>query len=261
MIVTNDFVMLNFPKTGSSFAREIIAKAYHERRSWPTKLIELAGFARPSLIELMLPHPYLDAKDQHGRYSQIPSEYLNRKILSIVRNPVGRYLSLYNYRWWQKYPPLTAEEIRNIYPGFPELSFKEFYWMTQEYSVKQRLKDVKPKIALGLNSLMFIEFYFKDPKAVIKKIDDDYIDSGKYKNDMADIYFIHQESLKSELKHFLISACGFKESRLGFIDIADPVNVSKKSEKHDAIDKNIIEDIMLKDKLIFKIFPEYAAAP
>ena len=127
--------------------------------------MKLAGFARPPLIELMLQHPYLDTKDQHGRYIQIPSKYLNRKILSIVRSPVDRYRSLYDYGWWKKYPPLNPEEIKRIYPNFPSLSFQEFYWMTQAHSVKKMLKDDTPKISLGLNSITFIEFYFKDRKS------------------------------------------------------------------------------------------------
>lgn len=80
MLVTDSFVMLNYPKTGSSFARKVIKDLYaRQPKSW---------FRRRWCKELILPNiRTCGADDQHGCYSQIPPQYRNREVMSIVRNP------------------------------------------------------------------------------------------------------------------------------------------------------------------------------
>jgi len=93
MIITDDFVMLNFPKTGSSFAREALKRLYANR----------------NIIELMLPKitekRYRDRVDQHGTFRQIPLAHKNKPVLSITRNPLSRFQSTL-------FPPVCAPLCR-----------------------------------------------------------------------------------------------------------------------------------------------------
>lgn len=265
MLVTEDFVMLNFPKTGSSYAREVIKRVYDTPDTGSFGVLEKLGLNRPSVRELMMPKiheaMYKGVKDQHGVWQQIPGKYKSRQVLSIKRNPFSRYLSAFHYGWWKTHPPATLIELKQHFPGFPQLSFSEYYEMTNIFSCRDRLSGILPKIDIGLHSLQFIQFYFKDPESVIRKIDAEYIESGAFKADMADVYFLEQEKLSADLKGFLIKL-GAEPEMLNFLDEAKRVNVTPHQPGEYTIsdlllDYSVRNSILERDRLIFEIFPEY----
>ena len=102
--------MLNFPKTGTSFARRILKQLYYQRRSNYRKILEKLRLCNPSIIELILPRIdgkiSCNGKDQHSTSRQIPIAHKNKPILTIIRNPLSLYLSMYHFRLWQRYPPM-----------------------------------------------------------------------------------------------------------------------------------------------------------
>ena len=258
MLITNDFVMLNFPKTGSSFARDVIKRLYDNRPSISN------GKMSPAVIGLTLSkideiNDY-GIRDQHGTFRQIPSEHLHKPILSVMRNPISRYESTYFFRWWEKYPPSSQSEIMKRYPGFPQLSFDEYYEMMHIYGRENRLQGITPKIDLGLMTIQFIQFYFKDPQAVLNKIDDNYIESKQYVNDIAPVMFIHQENLRKELMQFLIQL-GIPAHEVEFIESMQKVNVTERnllpSNKGTVIDDRVKKKIREREMLIFSLFQEY----
>lgn len=256
MIITDDFLMLNFPKTGSSFARKTISTAYTNRASFTEKLFVKLGMRRPSLQELFCPHTYLDAVDQHGTFSQIPDQFRQKKLLSITRSPTERYLSMYHYRWWADNPPAAIPQILKSYPDFPNLSFNDYYEMQHSLSRERRLCGILPPIDIGDHTVNFIQLYFKNPNKVLSNIDNDYIFSGEFRKDIPDIHFIHQENLRFELKQFLLDQCRFKKSHLDFMDDSEIINASNKSSVAN-IDNEIKQKIYSRDALIYEIFPEY----
>ncbi len=265
MLITSDFVMLNFPKTGSSFARLVIRHLYSRRKSYVRRSLSNLGFWKPSILELMMPkideaNTY-GIEDQHGTLRQIPFEHRNKQIISITRSPFSRYESTYLFRWWEKYPPADPQKIREKFPNFPKLSFSEYYEMIHDFGRENRLQGITPNIELGFHTIQFIQFYFREPETVLKKIDGDYIESQKYKEDMGNIYFIHQESLRKELKQFLIHI-GIPQHEAEFIDSLRKVNVTdKRMVNTDPQNKigypSVRKRILAREKLIFSIFPEY----
>lgn len=268
MIITNDLVMLNFPKTGSTFAREVLKRLYTERNSKSRRLLEKLGVCNQSVMDVMSPKidekESYNIKDQHGTLRQIPRLHRNKPIVSITRNPFSRYLSTYFFRWWEKYPPEKNHIIFERYPHFPNLSFSEYFEMAHIYGSRNRLRNIVPKIELGLHTIQFIQFYFKDPESVLNKIDHNYIEKEQFRDDMGNITFVHQENLNSELKEFLLQI-GMKQQELQFIDSMEKVNVTNmRSEETDyrkyylrtEIEKKIID----RERLLFKIFPEYLPA-
>lgn len=269
MIITDDFVMINFPKTGSSFARAAIKKLYSRRCSIGRKVLSSIGLCNPGYIELMLPNinnsthkfRHRHAKGQHGHVSQIPEKYRDRPVVSIVRNPFSRYISGYQFKWWEKYPPQSDDVIFDKYPHFPNLSFEEFYNMKHEFGRENRLRGIEPKIELGIYSIQFIQFYCRHPAEVLNKIDDNYIEKELFREDMGNIKFLRQENLREDLKAFLLDM-GVSSEEITFLDFMEKMNVTEKiqpgSSDDTHIDPEIKNKVLARDRLIFKIFPEYA---
>ena len=83
--------------------------------------------------------------------------------------------------------------------------------MLHKFGCKDRLDGITPKIDLGYQTIQFIQFYFPDPEYVLKMIDEDYIQQKRYLNDMAEITFLHQENLNSELYDFLFRSWIFQK--------------------------------------------------
>jgi hypothetical protein len=80
--------MLNFPKTGSSFAREAIRQLYSKQESYVRKTLSSLGLWKPGITELMMPkideaNTY-GIEDQHGTLRQIPLKHRNKQIMSIT---------------------------------------------------------------------------------------------------------------------------------------------------------------------------------
>jgi len=264
MLITNIFVMLNLPKTGSTFAREAIKRLYSKRESKINRFLSVIGIRKPELLELLMPKidngKLLGFKDVHGTLRQIPVEHRNKKVISVTRNPFSRYVSSFYYRSWEKFPPTDIQTIRTYYPNYPNLSFAEFYEMMHIFGRENFLRGIVPKIELGISTIQFIQFFFNDPESVLKKIDDDYIDSREFEKDMGNIHFIHQENLREELIEFL-AHIGIPRDELDFITSLKKVNVTLKktntSHHSEIITPMIEQKILEREKLIFTIFPMY----
>lgn len=249
--------MLNFPKTGSTFARSIVKKAYKTQCPPLKKLAIRLGLSQPLVQDLLIYNPRAHIADQHGTVRDIPAMYRSKRKVSIIRNPINRYLSQYAFKWWQKHPPAPLAEILAVYPHFPELSFTEFYQMNQRWAVPARLNGLGlPHYDVGLQTLQFIEFFFEDPRtAVIQLLEEDV---SSIASELSEISFLKQESLNTELKAFLVAHTPFDEHQLAFIENKRPLNTSEaKPDKRVAIDDDVKQAIYRRDKLLFTLFPEY----
>ena len=141
MIITERFVLLNFPKTGSTFIRNALKELY-DNKSFSERLLNKIGFKKYFLKELILPNMRtkkareLGRKCQHGAYSQIPKTYQGLPILAGVRNPLDRMVSSFEFRFWADNLIAEEEEIKNRIPSFPQLTFEEFWEYMLVYEKK-----------------------------------------------------------------------------------------------------------------------------
>lgn len=263
MIITDNFVMLNFPKTGSTFTRKAIDKVFEHDNSLMRLLVRI-GFINKPYKELWLPNIYnntVNNSSQHGCYRLIPEEDKNKTVATIVRNPYGRYVSSYLYEWWKKNPPTDVSKIKIDYPTFPNISFEQYYEIVHRYSRDGLYNngDInKHKQNFGMYTLLFIQFYSKKPDELMDELDSESIDIERFKNNFSDIVFLKQEDLNNDLKSFLIKM-GYDEDKVNKIDLMEKVNVSnkKKNSIKNFITDEILEQINERDKLFFEIFPEY----
>ena len=222
MLVTSKFVLLNVPKSGSSFVREVIKAIYAGRSRKGPQFLGWTGFQKLippnrrtspdlSLKELILPNIRLKGRpsDQHGTYSQVPREYRHLPVISVVRNPYEKLVSDFEFRWWSKYPPLP--DLQRTFPAFPEISFDEFLQLS-DLIATYKMGGRNP-LQIGNLTVEFVQFFFPDPKSVLNKISDDYICSSDFIKDMPCLWLLRQECLRDDLEATL-SGFGFSEEEL-----------------------------------------------
>ena len=206
--------MLNFPKTGSSFARKVTKELYTQ-----------AGL---SYEELLLPNiRNVQAKskqDQHGTYCQIPGEHKNKLVVSIIRDPLDRLLSTYMYRAWADSPPLPQTELMKLFPDFPDLSIDQ-YLQLQDMSLKYRLGYDVENPPIGIQSIQMIQMFFKNPEKTLSDIFNNKYESDRLLSEMGEIKFLNQSKLRNDLVEFLCSL-GFAASEVDFIYSKKASNVT-----------------------------------
>ena len=231
MLITSRFVILNLPKSGSSFVRSVVKAIYRRRCAGRGRLARwLPGGAGPdcALRELMLPNIRLPggARDQHGTAAQIPRRYRDRAIVSVVRDPYDKAVSEYRFRWWATHPPLAAAVLHEHFPAFPDLDFDEFLRLWEFVAARKAATLGAPAPAdIGNLTVEFVQFFFRDPAAVLARLDDGYLASGAFRADMVPVAFLRQEQLNAELAEFL-AGHGFAADEVAVARDHPPVNVT-----------------------------------
>jgi len=261
MLITDNFVMLNFPKTGSTFARTALKKVYGLNDSSKLqKWLYRSGLRKAPIWEHMtykIDEQYHNGKpNQHGTYRQIPEAYRDRPVLSIMRNPLDRYISTYRYRWWVDSPPATQTTVRDAYPNFPNLSFREYYRMTHELGRRNRLPRHLWDLDMGYMSIQFIQFYYPEPYELLEQLQQNLISIEECLEQLPDINFIRQERLLPDLKTFLRKQ-DIEEERLSRLDSLGRINQTQFAEQEEQILASLsgefIDQLLQRERLIYTL--------
>lgn len=263
MLITKNFIVINNPKTGSSFMRTVLKEIYTRRTqkySWLKKRSIAWKLISPEFIELYMPTQTPDKviANQHGAVSQIPKKHAkNKAVVSVVRNPYTKLLSQYEFKWWQKNYHLFVDKelVYNDFPHFPNLTFDEFVDFTILSDDYKYPKISKRKI--GNQTTRFVEMFFDKPQETIANLNDDYILSGTYKKDLKPITFLQQENLKTELLAFL-SRYDFTPQELETVSQHERVNVTrnKHPNRMKLHTEKSLEYIKIYERLLFKIYED-----
>jgi hypothetical protein len=261
MLITDKFVMLNFPKTGSAFARDTLKKV-HQPSGITAALMRL-GLAQPTLQE-HLTKPFFFTKEhsasidrdrsEHGVYMQIPSEHRGKTLMTVVRDPMKRIISLYEFRSWAKYPIPDRTTVTNWFPHFPELDFNEYFDMLMHRS----LPYVQPEglsVAIGPLTTQFIRFYARDPMKTILSLRDGTDLRKEYDLHFPKIQFLHTEDLNRELHQFLVT-CGYPSNKIDFILDKQKMNTTVRT-RPEYFSSAHISDLVNLERFFYQLFPEY----
>jgi len=276
MIITDKFVLLAFPKTGTSFTTAVLRTIHARRRlagrflsyNLQKRLFRTYQLERPGYLEHRVPR--IDFEDtgrermsRHGCYRDIPEAYRHLPVAATIRDPFARYTSafLFGMRSRKRIRHRAApQELEKHYPAYPDITFEQFYQMIHQFPSEVYLQGVRPQIDLGEQTISFIHFFFKNPPDVFKKIDRDYIESEAFREDMVDIRFMHQENLRPDFRGFL-QDMGYSEKECGIIDSFKQQNVAVRAGSEREIDTfyspALTDQVLEKDALLFKLFPEY----
>lgn len=266
MIITSRFVLINFPKTGSTFAREVVSGLYSVRRKKRTLAEKFLGSsASNECIELYLPNTEFrngenGASDQHGRYEQVPPQYKNLPVLSVVRDPVIRNISLYEFGWWKQHPVAPVTELQRRFPAWPDLDFETFM-QHQGFNTKFRNTGVDLDESIGNQTVQFIQYFFRDPLQSFRNLSDEYIYSGAYRNDMPDLTLLRSEQLNNELRFYLVR-CGFNDNELAFINRKQPVRPDRTDRLSDEQRKGYLSDEIVKmihhrERYLYRMYADF----
>jgi len=207
MLITNDFVLLNVPKTGSSFTRKIIKKVYKDK------------------CEELLLRVMSGRTSQHGTYAQIPDEHRGKIILSIIRNPFDRYVSQYHFKWYSHSSPVSPDILKSNYPSFPEISFIEFLDMMDRFNKLIILKHhgISANTDIGFQTIHFAAFFTSSPEQDLRALIDE---KSEHLLKIPRIHFLRQEYLRRDLIDFLSPYHGHQIIR-SIVDSESDENVSR----------------------------------
>lgn len=227
MLICENFVVLNMPKTGSTFVRTVVKEIYRQRAE------RTPGAFQPE--ELILPNLNVPDRplDQHGTYRQIPEYARSRVVVSVARNLYEKLRSTYEFGFWQEYPSLPREELLERFPHFPDLSIDEYVEMN--VLAGRRKVPNGNRLHIGNQTIQFIRMYFRDPVSVIDRLTSQYMDGDEYEADMPEITFLRHEDLNSDLAQFL-QRMGFSEQEIEFCRAHPKVNEAQRR-------KSVVEGI------------------
>lgn len=200
MILTNDFVLINYPKTGSTYMRECIKRMYSESTFMNRLFHKDQVFEELHLPKIygIKPNAY---KDQHGVVSQIPEKYKSEPVITVIRNPLKRVVSSYHFEWWKRHPMYDLSKIEEIYPQYPEVDLLTFAKMLNhpELTPDNLLRRFTNQ--LGYNTRLFLVFYSNDPEASAEKL----LSTNCSILDVIipNIHFLKQEQLEEDLTAYI----------------------------------------------------------
>jgi hypothetical protein len=206
---------------------------------------------RPLFRELILQNVG-QRPNQHGTYAQIPAEHGHKPVVTALRNPYTRLISQYRFWIQQRFTFLIPEaRWRAEFPAFPELSLEEYLRM-REIALAEELRGVPMRVQAGHQTVEFVRMFFREPESALRRLDEEYVASGRFREDMPAITFLRTEELNRELYDFL-AAHGFAEERIAFILDHQKMNVTRAaSEKKDALwTPAAIEHVQERERLLF----------
>jgi hypothetical protein len=248
VIITDQFVFLHFAKTGGTFVTEVLKKVYGT-----------------SIENLLLPNNRWKENNSgsspHNSYRQIPEQHKNKPIISTIRNPFDRYVSLYEYRQWVRQPRLDVAIIREHFPAYPDLDFKQYLQFVNTLILQQMVDADKLKVNIGSYTFGFIKMFFKNPEPIIQNLDEAYLISENFKKDMPEIVFLRMENLNQDLynvlRHF-----DYAEKDISFIlkeEKIYPEGSSRSALRRwmDYYTDELFEYVKWKDRFLLKLFPQY----
>ncbi len=263
MIVTKHFVMINFPKTGSSFARKVVKQAYENReRRLDRRILRKARLRPWPIRERRCFNPIRGYEDQHGRVEQIAENDRRKTVVSIARDPVERILSVYNHSFrtpLDDYLPSINIIMRTLSIDYPNVTFYEFYEMWKPWNAYWLSARDLP---IGPQTMEFVNFFSTDPDAFYKHLrlhEDDIEGLGRYLP--KHLKLLRNESLNRDVKTLLLGI-GFHESEVAFIDKHPNVYPDGIGRTYDDIsptvlDAGFLNKFMEEERILYKLYSHY----
>jgi hypothetical protein len=230
VILCDRLVLLNYPRTGSTFVREVLREAFgHAGSGLGARLRRRLDRGR--FRELALPITRTASaeragrRSQHGALSQIPATHAHLPVVSVWRHPLDRVVSQYEHGFWREHPPGEPAAVRARFPRFPDLDFGEYLALQQEFGRADVLRGRRLEAEVGPDTLHFVRFFARDPEGALDRLDDAAVDSGALRAELAPVRFLRFERLAEELAALLVEL-GFPPAEVRHLADAPPVNAA-----------------------------------
>lgn len=239
MIITPDFVFVNNPRTGTTFARKAIRAAYSE-----------ADRAK-AVQELILPIERgrgQNGTDHHGTFAQIPAEFRDRPVSSGVRNPFTLLVAIYELGLWRPVGqiPDPARDLTHLDPT----SFL-YFLRIQELAIDYRWGVGPMRPGFGPLSLHHLQMFAVEPRNALERVAAGAGDSEIEKL-IGPITFVRQENLREDL-------CGLlrrtgAQARIDAVRAHPPSHVTKRSQPwcRDCFTEGLVNRILAREAFLFR---------
>jgi hypothetical protein len=244
MIITESFVWINYPKTASTFVRLALREIYRIPKHDVFKRLRMRG---RWMEELLLPENRARVGDRsgaptpHGTRRQIPFQHRGKPVISAIRCPVDRCLSLYRYNDWKSadQKPASANEIARLFPSYPDLSFDRFVeYMIHFYSGILEIGGNDYK--LGPQSADFLAFFsHASNQATGKFVFETW---EQLESTLQGVLFLDAKNMNSELFGRLVTL-GYAPGSVRCILAMKPANESSSKEDRFVVSDSTREKI------------------
>ena len=199
MIHTKYFTLLNYPKTGSTFLRNSVARTHRHVMGRRWSFLPKAFWPKFWYKEELKQHPTNNIIDQHG-FRQTLNPNNKGVLITAIREPISWFTSSYKYQLWAR----STNEWSKRFSNFPYLSPEEYNQFRQlshdaEWSFTPNMTE-----GIGWQSQYFIRFYAStDLLQKLKKVSSIPELIEVVSADFAEIKFFKTESLTQEFGKFL----------------------------------------------------------
>ena len=230
MILTDRFTFLSYPRTGSTFVRTVLRRAYgQDCEGLAGKLAAWLGRGRFRELALSIDRTASSRragrKSQHGVVHQIPRRHLALPIVSVLRHPLDRAVSQYEHGFWRSNPPGDLDAIRSRFASFPDIDFGEYLELQRTFGRADVLQGQKLDEEIGPDTLHFLRFFAPDPERALSRLTSAALDSGAALEDLADVRFLRFERLVKDLVEYLLEV-GFSAPSLDFVGQMPRINAA-----------------------------------
>lgn len=271
MIVTKDFVYIHLAKTGGTFVTEMLASLYRAplppaaeralrstiKGTWPPVYDPFSG---PYLRAL----GHLDIR-KHAACNEIPRPFRDRPVLSTVRNPYDRYVSIFEFGWWRRGDRKVQgqDRIRQDFSGFPDLDFAEFVAASSSLGAFGRGFGYEEFSGVGLQTREFIWHFCRDPHKTMNCVVSNPAAAGAaaVRDDLHDITFLRTEQLNADLAAFLQTLGMAPEEVEGVLRAAKifpPEGGRNEEQRWESYYTPELKDrVRRQDAVLFELFPSY----
>jgi hypothetical protein len=264
MLITERFVMINFPKTGSSFAREAIRQCHWHTPTLRQRIGWRLGRPQRMLKDLLMkPYHFNKAFEErarpvaHGGVCQIPAEHRGKPIVTVVREPLARLVSLYEFRAWAQDPRPSLEEVKAAFPAFPDLSFADYFRMHLGIGYASAAPPGM-RATVGPLTLHFIRLFAHDPLRTALALEDGMDLRRVYDQHFPRITFLRTERLNEELYRYL-RGMGYPDRAVAFIRRKGKVNATGRSQER-YFTPAMLEEYRWRERFFYQLFPDYLKA-
>lgn len=272
MIITPHFVYIHYPKTGGSFVTAMVTGLYPPmgvlpevvermtkrtvRGTWPQRSATAAKVYLRTLGHLDL--------NKHGGCAQIPECFTDRPLVTTVRNPYDRYVSMYEFPLWrtESEPYLQRSRLAELLPHFPDVTFHEFVTEVSEHRGPWCAPSpVADRLGFETRDLIF-HFCRRPGQTVERVMNASPADMTEIvRADLCDLTFLRTEHLNDDLADYLH---GFGHSD----DVLDPIRASQKVWPREGgrdaqatwrpyYSEELLARVRRKERVLLELFPEY----
>ena len=265
MIITPHMVLLNYPRTGSTWARGVLRRLHGvEGRALARTLagtrLGWRGFHELTLsIDRTASALREGRRSQHGSWRQIPSWARSRPVVSVGRDPLVHLESAYHHGFWRDHPAAPVPSVREALPSFPELDLPGYVEYLDRFALPDVLQGAEPRAAIGVQTAQFLRFFHPRPQEALATLTDEDLDGDALVASLPRVRFLRTERLQQDLTQLLLEQ-GYGSRAVEQAMAQSDRNASaRRSVDGPRLAEALRERVAHRERLLVRLFPPLEA--